>query len=145
MIQVRITGINEIIVEFSNLPKRLQTALRKKFTQVINEVANKAIAQFPKSYDAASEISSGVEQLTPSSIIGFIEPTTARTGAIEFGGKGFYDIVPSKARLLVFIGAHDGKKVAVSHVLHPPMKGKHYIEETIRNEFAAISADLTNL
>lgn len=144
MISIRVTGTNEILARLDQVPKRLRKAVTEKFNVLMTELAEKAIAQFPKSV-GADEFTYGVDQVGGSLLSGYVETLTAKAGAIESGGKGYYEIVPSKATLLSFIGAFDGKRIAVPYVFHPPMVGKQYILQMMINEARNIAAELSNV
>lgn len=63
---------------------------------------------------------------------GFVgpEPQTPKALALELGGKGFYDIVPTKARALHFF-AKSGEEVYTKYVNHPPSKEYRYLREAL--------------
>lgn len=58
----------------------------------------------------------------------FVEPETEKAWALEQGGKDYYQIVPTKARILRFVGK-DGEMVFAPYVKHPPSKAFRYLGE----------------
>lgn len=138
MIQITVHG--ELLFRLDQIPKKLRSALSSKFRALLEEVFIKAAAQFSDSMK--DEISRGVEE-QGSLLIGYVEPTSAKAGAVESGGKGYYEIFPVKARLLRFMG-REGKLVFTPRVFHPPMRGKHYIRDTILANRARIESELAD-
>ena len=57
-------------------------------------------------------------------------PETPKAFALEFGGKGSYEILPTKSRLLHFF-SKSGDEVFTSHVNHPPSKAFRYLREAL--------------
>lgn len=62
-----------------------------------------------------------------NSFVGIPNPG-AKEYALEFGGKGYYSIIPVRARALKFL-SKTGETVFASHVNHPPSKAFAYLGE----------------
>ena len=139
MIQITVHG--ELLTRLDQIPSKLRGAVRARFSSLMDELYKKAIAQLSGGkYETTNEVSHGVEN-QGSLMIGYIEPLTIKTQVQEFGGKGYYEIVPTKAKALVFLG-RDGKKVFTKFVNHPPVPGKHYILNTITENLPYVEAEL---
>lgn len=139
MIQITVHG--ELLTRLDQIPQKLRGAVRARFSLLMDELYKKAIAQLSNGkYETTNEVSYGVEE-QGSLMIGYMEPLTIKTQVQEFGGQGFYEIIPTKAKALVFLG-RDGKKVFTKFVNHPPVPGKHYILNTITESVPYIEAEL---
>ena len=59
--------------------------------------------------------------------------------AHEYGGKGYYEIVPVHKRLLRFIGK-SGDVVFAPYVFHPPMPERSYLRSALHEMAPEIEA-----
>jgi hypothetical protein len=57
----------------------------------------------------------------------FPEPASPKAWALEKGGKGYYEIYPTKAAVLSWVGKEGGRVFRAS-VNHPPSKDFRYME-----------------
>lgn len=144
MLTINIHG--EIIARLEDIVPRLRAEFGVKFEELIAQLHAKAVANFPGATEG--EITYGVEVQGATTLIGFIEPTTAKTGAQEFGGKGWYDIpVGSKGFLAnpMDKSRYPSGFFSPKDVLHPPMVGKHYIVEVLQLELPWLESELAKI
>jgi len=57
----------------------------------------------------------------------YVDPADDKAKALEYGGKGYYTIVPSKGEFLKFYWEKMGSVVFARSVNHPPSKAYHYL------------------
>lgn len=139
MIQITVHG--ELLTRLDQIPQKLRGAVRARFSSLMDELYKKAVGQLSRGkYETTDEVTYGVET-QGSLLIGYMEPLSIKAKVQETGGQGYYEIVPTKAKALVFL-ARDGKKVFTKFVNHPPVPGKHYILNTITENRPYIEAEL---
>lgn len=119
----RLTGLDE----------RIKVAVVRKMTEltllcynkVMENVSGKVLQQ--QSGELARSIHYEIEE-TADTVKGtvFVRPETAKAAALEYGGKGYYEIVPVKASILRFF-AKSGDLVFTPHVNHPPSRAFRYL------------------
>ena len=140
-LDINVTVHNELLARLDAVPKKLRAALESKFREGIDDIYHKSISILSGGkYSSTEEVQYGVE-VQGNLLIGYIEPITIKTQVQEFGGKTYYEILPTKAKVLRFIG-RSGELVFAKRVFHPPVRGKHYISETIANELPHLKAQL---
>lgn len=145
MISVRVTTQGELAVRLDQVPQRLRAAVAEKLGLAIESAYTKAVLQFSNGkYSATAEIEHGVEQLG-SLLIGYIEPVTVKAKVQETGGKGSYIIEAVNAKTLRFFWDKVGAVVFPKSVLHPPLEGKHYIENALRAEVIQLNDELAEI
>lgn len=120
LISVNVTG-EEILAVIDKKQKRLVTLLESKMHQVVEETTELFLKELPGKYVDPKTIHFGVDRLTPTSIVGYIEATD-KTGG--------YPIVPEKARALRFI-AKSGDLVFTQFVFRPYLKGSKFVESHV--------------
>jgi antitoxin (DNA-binding transcriptional repressor) of toxin-antitoxin stability system len=129
-LEINVTVHGEVVARLDAVPAKLRAALDAKFRSEFEEIYHQAIGVFSGGkYSTSSEVEHGVDSIG-STLIGFMEPITTKAQVQEFGGQSYYEIFPTKARVLRFIG-RSGEVVFRPRVFHPPVRGKHYIAETI--------------
>jgi hypothetical protein len=122
MIEIRVYA-DEVTFGLEQIPKRIRENLKSKFEGIFSTVKAEVFSGRPGKYLDPKFIQSGIEQIG-SLQIGFIEAEDK---------PGTYVIVPTKRRLLEFIGTKDGALVRTKLVNHPYLKGApvvaRYLEE----------------
>lgn len=98
-------------------------AFDKVYANLTGKILQKQTGELAGSLRETVDVSSG--QMTGTV---FISPETRKAWVLEKGGQAYYEIVPSKASILAFIGK-GGEKVFAKAVNHPPSRPFHYIEE----------------
>jgi hypothetical protein len=132
-VRVVVTQEGELYASLSGLAPRVKEALRVRMEELVDEIYAKVEENLgggllqQKSGALAASIQHGVTE-QGDTLIGFVtpEPQDAKALALELGGSGYYNILPSKGRLLRFI-AKDGATVYASSVLHPPSRAFRYL------------------
>lgn len=142
MIRVAVTDNSvELIQQLHGLPAEIQAIIVEKMTATVDAIHAKYRSALPK-----FGLEKGVE-VQGSIVIGWFELGGPKEMAREWGGKGYYEILPHKSRLLRFIGARDGKTVRVPFVMHPPSREFRDIRDAIDAALpeleASIDADIS--
>lgn len=145
MITINVTTQGELVARLERAPAKLRALVIEKMILALDAAYSKAVLQFSGGkYSSTPEVEHGVEQ-QGSLVIAYMEPVTTKAKVQEFGGRGYYQILPTKGNVLRFIGGKDGAVVLAKSVLHPPLPGKHYIEialveeaTSLRDEFARL-------
>jgi len=80
---------------------------------------------------------------TPTTITGRVFSQGLIYAAVhEYGGKGYYPIVPVRAKMLAWPDGYGGM-VFRYHVNHPPLKMRSYLRSSLTELRDAMIADLT--
>jgi len=128
---ISITVQGEIVARLDKIPHQLQAAIEEKFRSSILDIYHQAVLRFSNGkYSDTDEVVYGVEKISPSMLVGYIEPVTTKAIVQEFGGKSYYEILPVKGRFLRFL-SKEGEIVFAKRVFHPPTPAKHYILRSI--------------
>ena len=138
LIEVRISGTDEILLKMEQVPQRIRNALKVKLNQEVEILRQKFAESLPGKYVDPERVISGVDEVTPSLIAGYIEVG-------EKGGK--YTILPTKANLLRFLGK-DGSLVFTKMVLHPYISAgvvAPHLESLISRELPEIESNLEDV
>lgn len=138
---IRVTIHNELLVRLDEVPVHLREVIQSKFSVLMGELYRKAIRQLSNGkYEATDEVEYGVEH-QGQLMIGYFEPKTVKAQVQESGGTRWYEIIPTKANVLRFLGK-SGEIVYTKRVFHPPAAGKHYLRDTIARELSYLSEEL---
>lgn len=129
----------ELLQRLDVLPAELRAAIELKFREAVEAIYQKVHGIIP-----SFQIDHGVET-QGSLIIGWFEPAEPKAVAREFGGKGWYEILPSEANLLQFIGQKDGAFVRTKFVWHPPSREFRDIRDAITEMLPIIEAEIDTL
>jgi len=143
-IEIRPTqGFGEDLVDLSARQRRkadqeLDRLADLLYTKVIENLSGKVLQS--KTGELKGSISKEVYH-SGYEFIAFVGPVpaTAKAFALEYGGKDYYMIYPSKAQVLAWI-ADDGDYVFAKRVAHPPSKEYAYLRsalEEVREELDA--------
>lgn len=145
MIEIKVTGINEVTLRLENVVPKIKAAARLKLLEAIAQVYEKAISQFPQKINPRQQSSYGVDDLTSSTSIAYIEIHDKIMGALEFGGKGGYIITPKNAPKLIFFWEKVGRRVALDSVWRQAIEGKHFIRDTLESELSRITEEISSI
>lgn len=143
----------ELLVNLETLPRRLHEAVKSKLeseiallrTKVEENLSGKVLNS--KTGALLSSLVSGVEQLG-SLLIGFVavessDPKVeAYAMAHEYGGKGYYEIVPVHKAILRF-ETKGGNIVFAPYVYHPPAAERSYLRSALHEMQSEIEAGLS--
>lgn len=115
MIQLAISANSfELLQKLEGFPQHLQNILVAKMHAAISAVYQNVHGKLPD-----FQYTYGVDRIGDL-VIGYIEPSSPKEIAREFGGKGFYPIYGKP--WLAFYWDRVGKKIAFREVFHPPSK-----------------------
>lgn len=155
MIGLRLRIIDEeLIVNLKGLPERVQVALEEKMGSLMTQLRLKVVENLSgkvlntKSGALASSLVSGVDRLG-STMVGYVEVASTDSkvqlyGQVhEYGGKGFYEIVPVQKKILRFIGKN-GEVVFAPYVYHPPATERSYLRSALHEMAPEIEAELSD-
>lgn len=117
----------------AGLDAAIKAAVVRKMTELTVLAYNKVVENLSgkvlqsKTGQLVSSVSWDAEE-TADGVRGnvFISPQTAKAEALEFGGKSFYTIVPTKASILRFV-SKSGETVFAASVNHPPSHAFRYL------------------
>lgn len=129
----------EILRRLDGLPTAIQEAVVAKVRATVEEVYDKVHGALPK-----FQIERGTE-VQGSLVIGWFEPSEPKAIAREFGGKGYYEIVPTKARVLRFLGSRDGKMVHTDFVWHPPSREFRDIRDALDTKLLTLGSEIEEI
>lgn len=136
MIQIQITTHGELLVNLETLPGRITEAVAASLQKSVQEIWEKLVG---------TPAIAALEAKTGWSLF---EHGVDRQGSLLIGyvsqrqeSKGWYDIYPTKVRLLRFIGK-DGTQVFTGHVFHPPFPMERYVEPTFEEAIPMIEVAL---
>lgn len=150
-LQVKIVD-QELLVNLERIPQRLHAEIEEKLESLISELRLKVQENLSgkvlntKSGALLSSLVSGVEKLG-SLLVGFVavEPTDSKVEAYamahEYGGKGFYEIVPVHKLILRFEGK-SGEIIFAPYVFHPPAAERSYLRSALHEMAPEIEAGL---
>lgn len=123
----------------NDLDEEVKRAIIVKLTELTDILYNKVVGNLSGKIlqKQSGQLLSSVQQEVTSTSGGdtwigrvFIEPETPKALALEYGGKGYYTIVPTKANLLRFLGK-DGSMVFAKSVHHPPAQAYAYLRNAL--------------
>lgn len=150
-LQVRIID-QELIVNLNKVPAAIQSQLEAKLKTLMQELKAKVVENLSgkvlnsKSGALAGSLLDGVSHLG-SSLIGFVEvnPEDPKVRAYaevhEYGGKGYYEIVPVHKTVLRFV-SKTGQIVFAPYVYHPPAAERSYLRSALAEMAPEIEAQL---
>ena len=134
LVEIRVSGLQELIANLENLPARMRLAVFEKMTQEVRIIKEKLLAGMPGKYFDPAFLHDGTDQLTKNMVVGFIEPEQK---------EGTYTIYPTKANFLRFF-AKDGNLVFAKIVHHPFPKVEivgHHLQLMLEGEVERIQSD----
>lgn len=146
-LQVRVID-QELIVTLNKIPTAIRVQLESKLKTLMSELRLKVIENVSgkvlhsKSGALAASVVDGVSNIG-SSLIGFVEVASgdpkvqAYAEAHEYGGKGYYEIVPVHKTVLKFV-SKSGETVYAPYVFHPPAPERSYL----RSAFAEMAPEI---
>lgn len=137
MIKIDLVGDTELSAFFESFPEELQSAVYDKLVWVTNIMHKIVIDNVSgrllqtKTGALARSIQQTVSR-DGDKIVGFVGPVpaNAKAWALEYGGNKSYEIVPSKGRVLHFIGK-GGESVFTTKVNHPPAVARRYLRQAL--------------
>lgn len=125
----------EVLRRLDEFPVELRAAIVEKMTETVEAIYAKVHGRLP-----SFNIDHGVE-VQGNLVIGWFEPADTKAQAREFGGKSYYWIYPSKAKLLQFIGK-SGDLVYAKNVFHPPSREFRDIRDALDEEMPKFEASV---
>ena len=150
-LQVKIVD-QELLVNLERIPQRLHAEIEEKLESLIGELRLKVQENLSgkvlntKTGALLGSLVSGVERIG-NLAIGFVavEPTDSKVEAYamvhEYGGKGFYEIVPVHKLILRFEGK-SGEVVFAPYVYHPAASERSYLRSALHEMAPEIEAGL---
>lgn len=151
MIDLKLTLIDsEAILALPQLPDKVQESLKAKFEGLIRALETKVEENLSgrvlgtKSGRLRGSLVGGVEQLGQT-LVGFVaiegdEEVVKYGMAHEYGGRGFYEILPVNKRVLVF--KSEAGVVFTKRVWHPPAIERSYLRSELKESEESIVAGL---
>lgn len=137
-LDIRITGLQPIRDEFEALPWKVRMAMREKLKELTESLRLKVVANvsgliLQKRTGALADSIVGTINTRYDVAEGIVSvrPANDKAFALEFGGKGNYQIVPIDKRSLMFFWNKMGRKVFFMQVNHPPSKEFSYLREAL--------------
>lgn len=153
MIGLQVTIVDqELLVNLERIPERLHAEIEEKLESLVAELRLKVQENLSgkvlntKTGALLGSLVSGVERLG-SLLVGFvaIDPADSKVEAYamvhEYGGKGFYEIVPIHKLILRFEGK-GGEVVFAPYVYHPPAAERSYLRSALHEMAPEIEAGL---
>lgn len=121
-------------IGFEKLPYEVEMAIRNKFRILADMLYDEVMANVSgrvlqtKSGQLAKSIEKVIDaDSNPMYAIIGPEPETTKAWVLEFGGQGYYPILPVTARALYFFWERIGQYVALHYVNHPPSEAYQYL------------------
>lgn len=106
----------------AQLLERVQAKVSGQVLHVVSgQLLSDLTMQAAAYVDGICQTSVGIDEGQPSYIYAYVN---------EFGGSGWYPIVPVNANYLAFMG-RDGKQVFTKLVNHPPAKERSYLRSSL--------------
>jgi hypothetical protein len=134
-------GPTPLLAYLDDMPEELRLSIGEGITtltdllydKVMENVSGKLLQT--KTGELASSVQKMIDVDTDPMIGSvFVDPVSPKAMALEYGGKDYYMILPSKAKVLRFF-TKDGVEVYSAFVNHPPSRAYMYL----RSAFAEIA------
>lgn len=143
MISLQIQVVDtELVANLERLPQKLHEAVRLKMDEEVSALRLKVLENLSgkvlnsKSGALASALVSGVDEIGTNLLVGFVAIESSDTKVMayahahEYGGKGFYEIIPVQKLILRF-ESKSGEIVFAPYVFHPPQAERSYLRSAL--------------
>lgn len=132
MLSIKLSGFDEEIQILGRLPSKLHNALVLKMGELTEMLREKVIENLSGKVlnQVSGQLAGSIVGTVDSSgdtIIGRVEPIPVTEKALvqEYGGAGYYEIVPVSKHMLAF--EVEGRQVFTDYVYHPPLRAREYL------------------
>ena len=143
----------ELLVKLDELPAKLHALVREKLETEVSALRLKVQENLTgkvlntKTGALLGALTSGVEELG-NLLVGFVaieaqdQKVQAYAMAHEYGGKGYYEIVPVRKAILQF--EYKGQIVRTPYVYHPPAQQRSYLRSALHEMSSEIEQGLNS-